>query len=75
MRAPNNAGANKLDNPTRVKPNQQPCTEPLVWQGNEPYETEESQSISRNAKSVKVLSLIWGQGKCNLFRLDSYTPG
>ena len=40
MRAPSKAGANKLDKPTRVKPNQQPGTEPHVWQGNEPCEAD-----------------------------------
>ena len=31
MGAPSEAGANKLDNPTWVKPNQQPGTEPRIW--------------------------------------------
>jgi len=31
MRAPSEAGANKLDNPTWAKSNQQPRTEPRIW--------------------------------------------
>ena len=56
MRAPSKAGANKLDNPTRVKPNQQPGTEPHVWQGNEPCEAEGRAVGQPQCESVKVLS-------------------
>jgi hypothetical protein len=36
MSAPSEAGANKLDNPARVKASHQHGTEPHVWEGNEP---------------------------------------
>ena len=38
MGAPSEAGANKLDNPTRVKASHQHGTEPHAWGGNEPSE-------------------------------------
>jgi hypothetical protein len=56
MRVPSKAGANKLDNPTRVMPNQQPGTEPHVWQGNEPCEAEGRAVGQPQCESVKVLS-------------------
>ena len=56
MRVPSKAGANKLDNPTRVMPNQQPGTEPHVWQGNEPCEAEGMAVGQPQCESVKVLS-------------------
>ena len=54
LRAPSKAGANKLDNPTRVMLNQQPGTEPRVWQGNEPCEAGGRAVGQPQCESVKV---------------------
>ncbi len=67
MGAPSEAGANKLDNPTRVKASHQHGTEPHVWGGNEPDEAVGMAVHQPQCESVKVISpeilvIAMGQG-------------
>ncbi len=56
MRAPSEAGANKLDNPTQVKSNQQPGTESCVRGGNELCEAKRMAVSQPQCVSVKAMS-------------------